>query len=251
MCNLTKNKISVIKRQIVMIKKYFNIPRIFQITILYILHAQNPCIAHSPSSEHSLNTKTKQNVIILDQQQERAMDDRAKKILDFWFNQPDKWFVKDPDFDQQIRAEFLSLYILGEERQLQSWENSPQEMLALIILLDQFPRNMFRNSSDMYRTDPYALNLTHTAINKAYLEKLDNQQQVNFMLMPLMHSEKLSDQELGVELFEKYGSAQAADYARQHKVIVEQFGRFPHRNQLLNRPSTTEELEFLQDHKGF
>lgn len=232
-------------------QSYFLLTQILPATIIYILYAANPCFAHNIVNSPHTTTDNNNNVIILAQQQEYSMDERAKKVLDFWFNNPNKWFVKDPEFDQQIRSEFLSLYILGEERQLQDWEKSPQEMLALIILLDQFPRNMFRNSSDMYRTDPYALNLTHTAISKSYLERLDNQQQINFMLMPLMHSEKLSDQELGVELFAKYGSAQAADYARQHKVIIEQFGRFPHRNQLLNRPSTAEELEFLKENQGF
>lgn len=234
-----------------MTKSYFHLKQLLHIAILYILHATNPCVAQNIANSSITTTESNNNVIILVQQQEHSMDERAKNLLDFWFNNPNKWFVKDTEFDQQIRAEFLSLYILAEERQLQDWENNPKEMLALIILLDQFPRNMFRNTSDMYRTDPYALNLTHTAIDKSYLEKLDNQQQVNFMLMPLMHSEKLSDQELAVELFEKYGSAESADYARQHKVIVEQFGRFPHRNQLLNRPSTAEELDFLKEHKGF
>ena len=168
-------------------------------------------------------------------------------VLNFWFKThgPVQWFKKDDAFDQLIKDMFLKSYHAARVGQYHDWMNAPDSLLALILLLDQFPRNMFRDDKMMYQADPLACYLTYIAIEKGFDQKIDQDKRL-FIYLPLMHSEQLEDQIKSVEMFKKMGNQNSIDYAIQHYDIVKKFAHFPHRNQTLSRLSTDEELEFLK-----
>lgn len=174
------------------------------------------------------------------------MDTAIEEIVSFWFSSESKvyWFKKHPAFDEAIRTRFLSRYEEARDEMLWGWKNTPKGVLALIILLDQFPRNLFRESKKAYATDDKALKLTKYAIERGYDKELSEEQRI-FVYMPLMHSEKLEDQKQSVLLFSHPGFEYSLEYAQMHKMIIDRFGRFPHRNNAMERPSTPEEIEFL------
>ncbi|MGL5058554.1 MAG: DUF924 family protein [Microcoleus sp.] len=188
----------------------------------------------------------------------------AREILDFWFGKPDspefgnsqkKWFEKNLDFDSEVRSRFLQQYELAVSDRLNAWQDSPQECLAFIILLDQFSRNMFRGTPQAFAADGRALSAAEKAVkNKFDREFLPVQRW--FIYLPFEHSENLSHQQKSVELFSQLGSdadsKMVIDYAKRHLEVIERFGRFPHRNQILGRETTPEEAEFLkQPGSGF
>lgn len=168
-----------------------------------------------------------------------------KQVLDFWFskNIRPKWFAKDSKFDQEIASKFQKLYQKISTENFDSHDKSPENILAKIIILDQFPRNIFRETPQAFANDNQALKLTKYAIKNYYDKKLNNEQK-QFLYMPLMHSEDLANQELSVKLFAF--NNHALNYAKAHYNIIKQFGRFPHRNNILGRVSSVEELEFLK-----
>jgi len=195
---------------------------------------------------------------------------RQDLILEFWFNGLDdsgvidknfpavrKWFAKDARIDSEIREKFESHLLKANRGEYQDWESSARGRLALIVLFDQFSRNMHRDSPKMFSSDSLALDLTLRSIK----DKMDGQMQLIerlFLYMPLMHSEEIKMQRLSLECFENlvYASKEKSpcntsyyeyslDFAKRHQAIIGQFGRFPHRNAVLNRLSTPEELEFL------
>ena len=170
----------------------------------------------------------------------------SSEIIDFWFSKrvKPKWFTKSAKFDREIKQRFLTTYSLAKNGTLDAWRDNPQDTLALIILLDQFPRNMFRNTPQAFATDEKAVELTKYAVSQNYQQKLSNEQQV-FLYMPLMHSENQTDQAKCVELFDELEKGENLKFALKHQEVVERFGRFPHRNQILGRQSTTAEREFL------
>lgn len=174
------------------------------------------------------------------------MSTTAQDILDFWFTThgPQDWFTKDEAFDQKIKTQFLEPYHLARVGKFHDWMSAPESLLALILLLDQFPRNMFRDNKAMYDADPLACYLSYLAIETGFDHKIDQDKRL-FMYLPLMHSEALADQEKCVELCEKLGNQTSLDYAIQHRDIVKKFGHFPHRNKILGRISTAEEEDFL------
>ena len=170
----------------------------------------------------------------------------SSEILDFWFSERVKplWFKKSAEFDREIKQRFLTIYSLAKTGALDSWRDNPRDTLALIILLDQFPRNMFRNTPRAFATDEKAVELTKYAVSQNYQQKLSDQQQV-FLYMPLMHSENKTNQAKCVELFDELKKEENLKFALKHQKIIERFGRFPHRNQILGRQSTEAEREFL------
>lgn len=172
------------------------------------------------------------------------MNYKYENILDFWFSSEvkPKWFAKDVNFDQEIKDKFEGYYEAAKKGILASWENSPLGTLALVIILDQFPRNMFRGSFLSFATDNLALSHSKKAIEKNYDAELTKEQK-QFLYMPLMHSENLEDQMLSMELFSHI--SENNEYAKRHMEIIKRFGRFPHRNAILNRKSTDEEIIFL------
>lgn len=183
--------------------------------------------------------------------------EKFEEILSFWFGHPHDpdygkpkpaWFMTNPTFDEEIRTHFLPTYELAATNQLDIWQNSPLSCLALIITLDQFPRNLFRGKPEAFATDEKALTIAKYALDQRYDQQMISVQRA-FIYLPLEHSENLADQTRCVELFETLktdpNTASMFDYAIAHFNIIQKFGRFPHRNVILSRPSTPEELEFL------
>jgi len=177
---------------------------------------------------------------------ETANDPRAEAILEFWFRgdaERKQWFSKDPSFDDEIRARFLSLYEEGVRGAFTAWRNSPRSCLALIVLLDQFPRNMFRGSARAFATDALALDAARHAIASGHDRALSKTERT-FIYLPFEHSENLADQERALALFAGHPNA---EWAQRHYEIIKRFGRFPHRNAILGRQSTPAEIEFLRE----
>jgi uncharacterized protein (DUF924 family) len=169
------------------------------------------------------------------------------QVIDFWFSNQDKWFIKDPQFDLAITNQFLPLYQEAAESKLDEWQKEPLSMLALIIILDQFPRNMFRDDKRAYDLDKLAVSLTKKAIKLGFNQELNgNGEYLKFLYMPLMHSESFSNQKLSLKLFGELADKKTGQYARAHYDIILLFHRFPHRNKILNRISTRQEIEFLK-----
>ena len=167
-------------------------------------------------------------------------------ILNFWFVESEmkQWFVKDPEFDATIVKRFANLYEQAANDELDHWCALPDGTLALVILLDQFSRNMFRGDAKTFASDAKALAICKAAIEKGFDAKVaDNQR--NFLYLPFEHSEELADQVRAVELIAAMGNKELLKWAEKHKVIIERFGRFPHRNEVLGRPSTEAEKQFL------
>ena len=180
------------------------------------------------------------------------------EILDFWFSREgeegygefrEAWFTKDPEFDREVRDRFEGAYEEAAAGRLEHWKDEARSCLALIILLDQFTRNMFRGDPKTYATDDKALEAARHAVEHAYDRELTPYGRL-FVYLPFEHSEDLEDQRFSVELFRglaaEMGSEDLLDYAVRHLEIIERFGRFPHRNEILGRATTPEEAEFLR-----
>ena len=173
----------------------------------------------------------------------------AISVLAFWRAAgPKKWFSKNPAFDDDFRTRFLAAHDCAARGELDDWAATADGALALLILLDQFPRNAFRGNDRMFATDPRALRIARRAIAAGYDQQVDAQVR-NFFYLPLMHSESLPDQQEAVALSEPLG-AEPHRYAVLHRDIIERFGRFPHRNRVLGRATTAAEQAFL-DAGGF
>ncbi len=171
-------------------------------------------------------------------------------ILAFWREAgSDRWYKKDGAFDDEVRRRYLGLWHEAAAGRLSSWETSDDGALALTIVLDQFPRNMFRGDVRTYATDTLARDVAGRAIDRGSDARIDPVL-LEFLYMPFMHSEYLADQLRCVELFRKSGNADNLKYAERHADIVRRFGRFPHRNSVLGRATTPEEQAFL-DGGGF
>jgi uncharacterized protein (DUF924 family) len=165
-------------------------------------------------------------------------------VLTFWFAQPDRWWKKDPALDAEIRDRFLLLHDAIERDEREDWRETPRGALAYVVVLDQFSRNMFRGSARMFASDARALATARRALDRGIDRSLSRDERM-FLCMPFMHSEDILDQDRSVALFAS-DLQEWARYAEEHRDIVRRFGRFPHRNALLGRDSTSEELEFLK-----
>jgi uncharacterized protein (DUF924 family) len=175
---------------------------------------------------------------------------RAADVISFWRDAgPKAWFKKDDAFDDGIRRRFLKTHEAAVAGQLSDWEHSADGALALLILLDQFPRNMFRGDIRAYSSDELAREVARRAIARGVDARVEPAL-LEFLYMPFMHSEELADQMRCVELFRRTGNTDNIGYAEDHAGIVGRFGRFPHRNRILGRATTPEEQAFL-DNGGF
>jgi uncharacterized protein (DUF924 family) len=173
----------------------------------------------------------------------------AVAVVDFWREAgPDRWFAKDPAFDRTFCDRFLVLHDAATRGQLSSWAHTPTGSLALLLLLDQFPRNSFRGTRRMYATDPLARDIAAGAIEAGHDQAVEAPVRL-FFYLPFGHSEDLADQEKSVALTRRLGEPYLA-HALGHHDIVHRFGRFPHRNPILGRTMTAEEQRFL-DEGGF
>ncbi len=186
-------------------------------------------------------------------------------VLDFWFGAPGSaeygrlrkhWFEKNPAFDEAIRQRFLPTLEAAAAGQLDGWANQPESLLALIVLLDQFPRNLFRNTPRAFATDARALALAQQAVTQGFDAHLMPVARA-FIYLPFEHSEDLALQDRAVALFTALAGngaefASYLDYAERHRKVIRRFGRFPHRNAILGRASTAAEIEYLsQPGAGF
>ena len=174
------------------------------------------------------------------------------EIIKFWFQEikPSDWFTKNDDLDRLIIKRFSEIHNQAIKCELYKWRKYPQGRLAEIIILDQFSRNMFRESSLSFAYDCLALCLSQEAIS-IEIDKQLTAIERNFLYMPFMHSESLEIHEVAMDLFNKNGIKSSIEYEIKHKEIIEKFGRYPHRNKVLDRKSTQEELEFLKTNNGF
>ncbi len=171
----------------------------------------------------------------------------AAEVVSFWGDAgPDRWFTKDAAFDNQIRERFFDTYEAAAAGKLSGWEHSARDALALLILLDQFPRNMFRGDARAFATDPLARAVAAGAIVRGFDSQVQKELR-GFFYLPFEHSEDLADQERSVAFHKAIGDADGLKWAEIHADIVRRFGRFPHRNAVLGRTTTPEEQKFLDD----
>jgi uncharacterized protein (DUF924 family) len=180
--------------------------------------------------------------------------ERANEILEFWFGDGSDpaherlWFAQDAAFDQACKAGFLADHERAAAGELESWKEAPSSALALILLLDQFPRNIFRNTPRAFATDPKARAIAKDAVVRGFDLALPPVRRP-FIYMPFQHSENLDDQDESVRLFNRLAGEHPAmagyvEYAEHHREAIRRFGRFPHRNAILGRASTPEETAF-------
>jgi uncharacterized protein (DUF924 family) len=174
-----------------------------------------------------------------------------EEVIAFWRAAgPERWFTKDESFDAACRERFLVTHEAAAAGDLNEWELNPQGALALCLLLDQFPRNMFRGTRRAYRTDPVAVDVADRAVERGHDRAVEPDMR-RFFYLPFMHSEELAEQERSVALNEALGDEDSIKWARHHRDIVARFGRFPHRNAILGRESTPEEAAFLAEDGAF
>ena len=171
----------------------------------------------------------------------------SETVLSFWFTEltPEQWWVKDEALDQRIRARFNETHAQAARCELFSWRGTAKGRLAEVIVLDQFSRNMFRDSPAAFSCDAQALALAQEAV-ACGADKALTAVERSFLYMPYMHSESLVIHEEAVRLFTANGIQNNLDFEFQHKAIIKKFGRYPHRNKILGRESTAEERVFLQ-----
>ena len=171
-------------------------------------------------------------------------------ILAFWRDAgPDRWYTRDDAFDAELRRHYLELWRKAAAGELSSWEASDDGALALVIVLDQFPRNMFRGDARTYASDALAREAARRAIGRGVDARVDPALR-QFLYLPFMHSEQLPDQLRCIELSRKAGDAESLKWAEHHADVIRRFGRFPHRNRILGRSTTPDEQAFL-DQDGF
>ncbi len=167
-------------------------------------------------------------------------------IITFWRSAgPDKWYAKDDAFDQELRDRFMDTWEAARDGKLGAWQESDDGALALLIVLDQFPRNMFRNDARAFSTDALARSVATRAIAEGRDRRIEQEMRA-FMYLPFEHSEDITDQERSIALFKSL-SADSLKWAELHADIIREFGRFPHRNAVLGRATTPEEAAFLND----
>lgn len=177
----------------------------------------------------------------------RTRDDAgsAAELIEFWKTAGrERWFAKHDAFDAEFRERYMDLHLRAARRELDGWADTAGGALALVLLLDQFPRNAFRGTAHMYATDPLARVFAARAVRAGFDREVDAELRP-FLYLPYMHSEDLADQERSVELNAE-GDEDSRKFALGHRDIIRRFGRFPHRNALLGRESTAEELAFLE-----
>ena len=171
-------------------------------------------------------------------------------VLDYWFSEKSKqfWFSSTPQVDNEIKVHFESVWEKAAEGEYSQWRETADGSVALIVILDQLPLNMFRSDPKGFQTENMAVEVALNAINNGFDEEL-NDEKLLFLFMPLMHSENIDHQNLQVYLFDKYNFN--LEFSKHHRDLVKKFGRFPHRNEILGRMSTMEELDYLLSDNAF
>ena len=175
-----------------------------------------------------------------------------QNMLDFWYSEEmqGRWFSSTPALDDKIRDKFEPLWRKAAAGELDGWKETPEGCLALAIVLDQLPLNMFRGKAESFRTERQAVEIAKYAIAKGHDRRLPAER-LAFLYMPLMHSESLADQDLSVRMFEAAKLESNLRFAQHHRELIRKFGRFPHRNRILGRQNTPEEIEYLASREAF
>jgi len=175
------------------------------------------------------------------------MSGEYAEVIKFWFEEttPQQHWIKDEEFDKMVKLRFSALHKKAMEGELKDWRESPLGSLAEVIILDQFSRNMYRGLPESFASDSLGLQLAKEAIAKGFDEKLEIKEKA-FLYLPFMHSEAKEDHETAVQLFSMEGLENQLQFEHKHKDIIDRFGRYPHRNTILGRESTPEEIEFLK-----
>ena len=183
--------------------------------------------------------------------------ERAQVILDFWFKETpsEMRFKKDEKFDQKIKDNFLKDYELACQNEYDDWQDNPMSCLALVILFDQFSRNIFRNNKKAFAQDQKTRLIVNDAVYSGYLDAMNVNQRF-FMLLPLIHSEEISDHEMAYYLLNKYlreheNYNEIKKFWQDHTKAIKKFHRYPHRNNILGRESTEEEIKFVKGQNSF
>jgi len=176
----------------------------------------------------------------------------AEEIIDYWYSPKisKQWFASTAQLDAEIKTKYEALWQTASSGELDHWQASPQGCLALIIVLDQFPLNMYRNRPVSFSTEAKSIEVARHAVEKGF-DQILQQEQKAFLYMPFMHSEKLSDQNLSVKLFTEAGLKDNQHFAEHHRELIRRFDRFPYRNEILGRTSTPEEIEYLNSEEAF
>ena len=186
-----------------------------------------------------------------------SKSDVAESILDFWYADEIKkaWFSSTPALDNKIRIDYTSLWQKAVQGKLKDWQNSANGCLALIILLDQFPLNMFRGTSQSFSSEQQAVTVCYHAIkqgfDQAIMQQAGGMEKIAFLYMPLMHSENSKDQDNAVKYFAATGLKGNLRFAEHHRQIIKEYGRFPHRNAILGRESSIKEQHYLSSKAAF
>ena len=175
-----------------------------------------------------------------------------QEILDFWFSDEVRklWFKSTPEFDALLRERFEALWTRASSGELDDWLQSAAGCLALVLVLDQFPLNMFRGQAQSFVSEAQSREVARLAIDKGFDQDIEPGSRA-FLYMPFMHSEMLADQQLALQLFAQPGLEDNLRFARHHHHIIEKFGRFPHRNKALGRESSESEIEYLNSKEAF
>jgi len=173
-------------------------------------------------------------------------------IIKYWYNDKIQkhWFASTPELDREIKNNYEQTWISAASGGLDEWKETPEGCLALVIILDQFPLNMFRGEAKSFLTERKAIEVALTAINSGFDKKLSIDR-LSFLFMPFMHSEKIEEQDLSIKLYKEYNLLSNLSFAEHHREIIKKFGRFPHRNMILGRESTKEENDYLQSKDSF
>lgn len=176
----------------------------------------------------------------------------SAEVIAFWFAEEVKplWFAATPAFDEELRERFLPTYQAAAAAQLPNWEETASGALALVIVLDQFPLNLFRGQPESFATEAAAREVANPAIARGFDQELPPEQR-QFLYLPFMHSEALADQDRSVRLYDQPGLEESLRFAHHHRDLIRRFGRFPHRNAILRRTSTAEELAYLASPEAF
>ena len=175
-----------------------------------------------------------------------------KALVGFWFSDKASqyWFNSTDEFDQQLLADYGACWQQAKQGKLESWRKTAIGSLALVILLDQIPLNIFRGKPDSFSTEAQSVEVARAAIDIGFDAELTTKQK-GFLYMPFMHSEKIEDQVLSLKLFDQPGLEDNLRFSKHHHNIVERFGRFPHRNDILGRKSSQAETEYLNSKQAF
>lgn len=175
-----------------------------------------------------------------------------EQVLSYWYSDTSKahWFASTPEIDREIKDKFEHTWQAASRHELDAWCDSAEGCLALVIVLDQFPLNMYRGQEISFSTEAQARNMARLALQKGFDRQI-SKDKLAFLFLPFMHSESLADQELSVQLFFDAGLDDNIPFAQHHRDIIARFGRFPHRNPILGRESTPAELAYMQSPEGF